>query len=259
METRLRQKAVRNGTPSNGLYDEKQIRMDGHVVGKPDGETDTHVIERKTIKNWKHAIGQVLVYASCLNKKPKIILIEEVPTPPGYKGMIVSMCSRMGIETEIIPYSDAKRDSSVIEKDWRYLLKKEQLYGLLPSDTPKSLNKDQLCTLCRTKTLDELRKDYLYQIAGKVHVKYRSSMKKDQLLSILKTKFPDTPSTLQTTMSLNLVDTREADNYASLKVDQLRELIKNKGINLPSKYIKKEDLISIARDPSVLSSILVKN
>ena len=271
METRLRQKAIQDGSHSTGLYDEKQIRMNNQIVGKPDGETDTHVIERKAIKHWKHAIGQVLVYAHCLRKKPRIILIEEVPTSPDYRGMISSICSNMNIDVEIILYSNAKKDSSVIEKDWRYLLKKEHLYGLVSSDAPKSLNKTQLCSLCKDKTLDDLRKDHLYHIAGKINIKHRSSMKRDQLLSLLKVKFPEGTSITpplqrgNTAIALNLVDSRvttpavqSPDSYASLKVEQLRELIKSKGINIPSRYIKKEDLISIARDPSTLSSILTK-
>lgn len=251
METKLRRKVFKDNT-HNGLYDEKLIVLNNQIVGKPDGETDTHVIERKALKYWKHAIGQVLVYSHCLRKRPKMVLIEEVPTSPDYKRMISDICSKLHIEVEMVLYDDAKRDSSVIDNDWRYLLKKEHLYELAPSDSSKTLNKDQLCSACKEKTLDDLKKDHLYYIAGKIQVKHRSSMKKDQLLTILKERFP---TSVPVSTSARTVP---SPDLSTLRVDQLRDYIKKMGIAIPSKYIKKEDLISIAKDPSTLASILTR-
>lgn len=264
METRLRRKATQDGLSTSELYSEKQICVNSHIIGKPDGETDTHVIERKSLKNWKHAVGQVLVYAKCLHKKPKIILHEEVPVSPDYRNTIVNICNGMGIETEVITYTKAKEDSEATEKDWRYLLKREYLYELLPSDTPKNLDKSQLCSLCKDISLENLKKDHLYYIAGEVDIKHRSSMKKDQLLSILKEKFPVLlpPKIEAPAISVPpVIETKTqspSDNYSSLKVEQLRDLLKTKGIKLPASYIKKESLLSILRDPSSLPSILTK-
>jgi hypothetical protein len=41
-------------------------------VGIADIVTDTTVVEVKAIQNWKSAIGQAVVYASCLNKFPEV-------------------------------------------------------------------------------------------------------------------------------------------------------------------------------------------
>lgn len=57
---------------------------------------EQEVIEVKTIKDWKGAIGQVLVYAcEFKNKTPRIHLFGNASTE--YKHMILSFCSRLNV------------------------------------------------------------------------------------------------------------------------------------------------------------------
>lgn len=49
--------------------------------GKIDLETETHVIEVKRVREWKHALGQVLVYASATGKRPWIHTFGKLEEP----------------------------------------------------------------------------------------------------------------------------------------------------------------------------------
>lgn len=65
-------------------------------TGIADILTDTEIIEVKTVKDWKHAIGQVLIYQlEYPDKKARIHLFEECSEE--FKQMVISFASRLNI------------------------------------------------------------------------------------------------------------------------------------------------------------------
>ncbi len=65
-------------------------------TGFVDVLTNQELVEVKGIKDWKEAIGQVLVYACEFpNNKPRIHLFGEASTE--YKHMIMSFCSQLNV------------------------------------------------------------------------------------------------------------------------------------------------------------------
>jgi hypothetical protein len=65
--------------------------------GVADIVTDSHVFEVKTISGWKSAIGQALVYAGELNRKPALILYYSVEPSEEKLHMIDEACGRLGV------------------------------------------------------------------------------------------------------------------------------------------------------------------
>lgn len=60
--------------------------------GRMDIATNDEVIEVKIAHNWKHALGQVLAYASETNLKPRIHLIGDVPN------IAYTICKKFNVE-----------------------------------------------------------------------------------------------------------------------------------------------------------------
>lgn len=137
MESRLRHLLSAEGVK------EYTIKVGNRIVGRADACTLTHVIEIKSIKDWKHSIGQLLVYAFCTGKKPRLILIGD------RDDLIVDICNRYHIEVQFIPPSDISEASS----DWKYLLTCDQLKKLCEKKKLKCGNKGEM--IMRLSSLDE--------------------------------------------------------------------------------------------------------
>ena len=72
---------------------ETEVKVVGGIV---DVLSDEEIIEVKRIRDWKHAIGQVVVYGSYLSHKKRIHLIDDFSNTN--KWTIEDVCNRLDIK-----------------------------------------------------------------------------------------------------------------------------------------------------------------
>lgn len=249
METRLKQKRQKDAFLSGeslDKYNEESIMISGYNIGRPDGETDEDVIERKVVSKWKHAIGQVLTYSIWRGKSPVLELIEDKEYEETYRDIIRKTCKKLNISVIFIAYEEAKKASDEIKKDWRYKLSREQLgkyikpalEGICTDKEYRAIPKSDLCTLLDPMPIDELSTKDLKSIATKLDIQGRSSMNKDKLVKSLK-NHPEISSPKKIEIKPKNISNLESYTRANL-IDMAREM----GLTGYSK-LKKDDLISL--------------
>lgn len=266
METRLRHK-IRMELLSHGKstshHDEKAILVDDFNVGRPDVENSLEVIEIKSIRKFKHAIGQVLVYAKLREKKPKVILLEDTPMGDKDKNIIRKICESFNIRVEILGYTYLQKYTEDILHDWRFKMNKKHLLAMASNIMKEcdctQMRKEELCINIPISSWKDMTAIQLRHLAKKYNIPSSSSMKKDTLISKLDPLIHKSPQKNKTLTSIHgsFSTPEKKSGVASLKVEQLRQKIKEKGIDLPTKpYIRKDDLLRILSDPSILDQVL---
>lgn len=289
METRLRQK-IRMELLSQGKdiskHDEKAIIVNDFNVGRPDIENSLEVIEIKSIRKYKHAIGQVLVYAKLKGKKPKIILLEDVQMNKKDIETIRGICESFSIKVEILGYDYLRKYTEDILHDWRFKMKKKHLVEIVsktmkPNEYAK-MKKEELCIQLPFSSWRGMNSVQLKHLAKQYSISGATSMKKETLISTIeshihKHRDTDTTSSSKGVVShpfLKAISTPERklsknrppisreeedipNDLSSLTVPELRKRMKEMNIDLPSRpYIRKDDLLRIVSNPSLLDSIL---
>lgn len=76
------------------------------LIGIADDYDDKYIIEIKDIRDWKHALGQVIAYSFFEGKKGKLKLLEVENVSKTLVEAITMICNSYDIELEIISRSD---------------------------------------------------------------------------------------------------------------------------------------------------------
>jgi hypothetical protein len=172
-------------------YREQNVSISGVNIGRPDFMDDTYVYENKKISEWKHALGQVLVYAYATKKKPALGLIAS-SIDDSLISVIKAVCSRYDVKVEIIPEDMINNTCKHlgIDKDtnWRYHLTKDALLKCIPKELQKEAkecNKEPMILRYQQYlTLDKLLVDDLKTLVKKKGGKTSDKKKADLLTEV---------------------------------------------------------------------------
>lgn len=251
------EKQYRNYLCSNDKIPiEENIVYGSYLVGKCDDSNDTEVVEFKQIKDWKHAIGQVLAYSFFSNRKPVIHLLEDGKDEPDRKMAIMKMCKHYNIRVKFISpdiLCKAIEESHPMSK----LNKKDQLKYLSTDATPKSTRKESINQIMKQLDISDFKLDDLRSVAKKYGIKGYSSMKKDDLIDAIEEhhKLQLSLKTKQLRMSPSKKPTHI--DTSSMTRPELLKVVESLGLKVPYKpYLRVDDLKEIISDPSQYDSII---
>lgn len=169
---------------------EKNIIYKDQIIGRADEENHTHIFEIKDIKDWKQALGQVLVYSYCTKKNPFLKLLDNGRYDDPKKQVILEICNYFNVPVMFVNANQAIEEMNNKRRDWRYHIPLDSLRGIyqklnnISNNEVRKIDKDTLIKNMDIEPNNLTLKD-LKAIAKSMDLHNYSNLNKDSLVSLI--------------------------------------------------------------------------